>query len=149
MNKYLITFICAQRVWTGMAKIDWRKATSKIFGVCPACIGIAGTYLSILIRAELNQPGSLIGDDQIYNVIVTADGFVKIYFIVIPIQIGRFGNWRKGRPRDSWLQDNGNEREGNYQHGMGRQRRLEKNNKTSSSEICANIDALYINIYIV
>ena len=41
--------------------------------------------------------------------------------------------------------NNRNEIDGNYQHGMDCQRRMEKKNKTLGTERCANIDTLYIN----
>ncbi|CAH7691011.1 Contains: RecName: Full=Intron-encoded endonuclease aI8 [Phakopsora pachyrhizi] len=63
-----------------------------VFGLFSALLG---TGISVLIRLELSAPGVgvLHGDNQLYNTIVTAHAFIIIFFFVIPVAVGGFGNY--------------------------------------------------------
>lgn len=55
--------------------------------------GIVGLSLSMLIRLELTKAGRFLNNGQLYNSILTAHALIIIFFIVIPIIIGGFGNF--------------------------------------------------------
>src|SRR5690606_2761236 len=64
-----------------------------IFGAFGAFYGGA---LSFLIRLQLAHPhGTLLagGNYEVYNAVITGHGLLMIFFFVMPVLIGGFGNW--------------------------------------------------------
>ncbi len=56
--------------------------------------GIVGGFLSVMMRAELMEPGlQIFGSGQMFNVFVTGHGLIMVFFMVMPALMGGFGNW--------------------------------------------------------
>ncbi len=72
--------------------------------------GVFGGFLSVLMRMELQEPGIEVFNHlamtlgaspetaidmakNLYNVTITMHGLIMIFFVVMPVLIGGFGNW--------------------------------------------------------
>ncbi len=56
--------------------------------------GIVGGFLSMGMRAELQEPGmQIFTDPHTFNAFTTAHGLIMIFFMIMPSLFGGFGNW--------------------------------------------------------
>ena len=54
--------------------------------------GFVGRIFRLLIRTELRIPGPTFLSERAYNIIIPAHGLIIIFFFVIPVLMGGFGN---------------------------------------------------------
>lgn len=56
---------------------------------------LVGGLFSVMLRMELATPGNGIfnGDYHFYNVVLTAHAFIMVFFMIMPVLFGAFGNW--------------------------------------------------------
>jgi heme/copper-type cytochrome/quinol oxidase subunit 1 len=70
------------------------KDIGTLYVIFGAFSGIMGTFFSIVIRIELSSPDFSIlhFNNNLYNAIITGHAFLMIFFFIMPMMIGGFGN---------------------------------------------------------
>lgn len=71
------------------------KVIGRLYLIFGVWSGFVGTSFSMLIRLNLGFPGGgvLKKDYQLFKNIITAHGLIMIFFFVMPVLMGGFGNW--------------------------------------------------------
>jgi cytochrome c oxidase subunit 1 len=70
------------------------KDIGTMYLVFAIIAGVVGVFLSMMMRAELMQPGlQIFADPHTFNVFVTGHGLIMVFFVIMPAMIGGFGNW--------------------------------------------------------
>lgn len=79
---------------------EWFWSTNhKKIGIMYIIFGLAAGFLSVLlsfiIRYTLSAPGAvnIHNQYQFYNLIVTSHGVLMLFFVIVPISVGGFGNY--------------------------------------------------------
>jgi cytochrome c oxidase subunit I len=61
------------------------KDIGTMYLVFALCAGLIGIAFSVVIRAELQEPGlQIFSDSHSYNVVVTEHGLIMIFFVLMP-----------------------------------------------------------------
>jgi cytochrome c oxidase subunit 1 len=70
------------------------KDIGTMYLIFAICAGLVGGFLSMMMRAELMEPGmQVFKEAHTFNVFVTGHGLIMVFFMIMPAMIGGFGNW--------------------------------------------------------
>lgn len=71
------------------------KDIAVLYFIFSLFCGILGSFMSLVLRLELSAPGNqiLMGNHQLFNVIVTAHAVLMVFFLIMPVTMGFFGNY--------------------------------------------------------
>nr|QBF03694.1 cytochrome c oxidase subunit I [Echinostoma sp. JM-2019] len=78
--------------WGWLFTLD-HKRVGLIYMVIGVWGGFMGLSLSILVRLNFLDPYDNLVSPEIYNYVVTSHGIVMIFFFLMPVLIGGFGNY--------------------------------------------------------
>ncbi len=79
--------------WRRFAYSTNHKDIGTLYIIFAIFAGLVGGFFSIVMRMELQTPGTQFLTGDSWNVVITAHGLIMVFFMVMPALIGGFGNW--------------------------------------------------------